>query len=96
MRLISCRRGSRHRSHIEPKADGNSRLNGGQLHVPQRAAVRRDSKLQSSPAEQPLGSEASAALRDRLLGELNELASGDEAALWAHRSLGEKNKLTAR
>ena len=34
-------------------------------------------------------------LRDRLVGQLNELADGDEAALWAHRSIGEKNKLTA-
>jgi hypothetical protein len=34
-------------------------------------------------------------MRDRLLGEINELAGGDEAALWAHRALAEKNKLTA-
>jgi hypothetical protein len=40
-----------------------------------------------------LGPEASAALRDRLLGELNGLGSGDDAALWAHRHLPEKNKL---
>jgi hypothetical protein len=79
----------------EPKGGGNSRLNGGQRHAPQRADGRRDSKLRSGPAEPPLGSEASAALRDRLLGEINELAGGDEAALWAHRSLAEKNKLTA-
>jgi hypothetical protein len=46
------------------------------------------------PGQPALGLEASAQLRDRLLGELNELASGDEAALWAHRSLPEKNKLT--
>ena len=42
-----------------------------------------------------LDPEASAQLRERLLGELNELAGGDEAALWAHRSLPEKNKLIA-
>jgi hypothetical protein len=40
-----------------------------------------------------LGPEASAALRDRLLTELNNLGSGDDAATWAHRCLGEKNKL---
>jgi hypothetical protein len=78
----------------EPKGGGNSRLNGGHRHAPQRAAARPDGKLQSNPTE-PLGPEASAALRDRLLGEINELASGDDAALWAHRSLPEKNKLTA-
>ena len=79
----------------EPKGDGNSRLNGGDRHAPQRPAVRRNGKLQSIPREPTLGPEASAALRDRLLGELNDLACGDDAALWAHRSLVEKNKLTA-
>ena len=79
----------------EPSNSGNSRLNGGQLHSPQRPFARREGKLQSSPAEQPLGSEVSAALRDRLLGEISGLADGDEAALWAHRTLAQKNRLTA-
>jgi hypothetical protein len=78
----------------EPKGGGNSRLNGGHLHAPLRASGRRDGKLQSNPTEPPLRPEASAALRDRLLGELNELASGDDATLWAYRSLADKNKLT--
>src|ERR1700733_5497905 len=78
----------------EPKAGGNGRLNGGHLHAPQRPAARGNGKLQASPTE-PLSPEASAVLRDRLVGQLNELADGDEAALWAHRSIGEKNKLTA-
>jgi hypothetical protein len=34
-----------------------------------------------------------AQLRDRLFAELNELGSGDDAATWAHRRLGEKNGL---
>jgi hypothetical protein len=79
----------------EPSSSSNSRLNGGRVHSPQRPLARRESKLQSSPAEQPLGSEVSAALRDRLLGEISGLADGDEAALWAHRTLAQKNKLTA-
>jgi hypothetical protein len=79
----------------EPKGGGNSRLNGGHLHAPQYPTARRNGKVQTNPAKPTLGSEASAALRDRLLGEINELAGGDEAALWAHRSLAEKNKLTA-
>jgi hypothetical protein len=40
-----------------------------------------------------LEAEASAALCDRLLAELNDLTSGDDAAIWAHRRLIEKNKL---
>ena len=39
--------------------------------------------------------EVSAQLRDRLLTELTALACGDDAALWAKRSLPEKNRLTA-
>ena len=42
-----------------------------------------------------LGPEASSALRDRLIAELSNLACSDDAAVWAHRSLVEKNKLTA-
>jgi hypothetical protein len=42
-----------------------------------------------------LGAEASAQLRDRLVAEVDNLGSGDDAAIWAHRSIGEKNKLTA-
>jgi hypothetical protein len=39
-----------------------------------------------------LGTEASAILRDRLLEELNGVSSGDDAALWAHRHLPERNR----
>jgi hypothetical protein len=40
-------------------------------------------------------SEPRRALRDRLVAELNALVCGDDAALWAKRSLPEKNRLTA-
>jgi hypothetical protein len=73
---------------------GNGSLNGGQLHTPYPAAGRSIAKVRSVLREPALSPEASAELRDRLLGGLNELASGDNAALWAHRSLPEKNKLT--
>jgi hypothetical protein len=42
-----------------------------------------------------LPSEQSAALRERLVGELAALKSADEAAAWAHRNLPAKNTLTA-
>jgi ERF superfamily len=79
----------------EPQGGSNIRLNGGHLHAPQFPAARRNGKHQSKSSEPPLGAEASAALRDRLVAELNDLAGGDDAAIWAHRSLVEKNKLTA-
>ena len=42
-----------------------------------------------------LGAEASARLRDRLMTELRELDSSDEAARWAHTILAQKNQLIA-
>ena len=42
-----------------------------------------------------LAAEPSAALRDQLIAEINELKGGEEIALWAHRRLPAKNTLTA-
>ena len=47
------------------------------------------------PAKPVLAADQSAALRDRLVAELDALQSADEAASWAHRSLPAKNTLTA-
>jgi hypothetical protein len=76
------------------KPRGSGSLNGGQLRAP-RPTGRWHAKAGPIAVEPALGPEASAELRNRLLGELNELASGDDAALWALRSLPEKNKLVA-
>jgi hypothetical protein len=46
-----------------------------------------------TPPKQALAPEASATLRDRLVGELSGLASAAEAATWAQRALGAKNAL---
>jgi hypothetical protein len=73
----------------------NGSLNGGQLHAPRPATGRSHAKAGSTAAEPALRPEASAQLRDQLLGQLKKLAGSDEAALWAHRSLPEKNKLIA-
>ena len=73
-----------------PEAAGNGRLNGGHRH---RSSVRRVSDPKG--AKPILRKEASAQLRDRLLAELNDLGGRDDAAMWAHRCLSEKNTLTA-
>ena len=70
----------------KPKATGNGRLSGGQAMPPRH---REEAKRQL------LAPEASAQLRDRLLAELSDLGGGDDLASWAHRSLPEKNRLTA-
>ena len=73
----------------KPAPNGHGRLNGGQG-IPGRGG----SKGISNPAKPILGPEASATLRDQLVGELKEIASSDDAAIWAHRILGAKNSLT--
>ncbi len=78
------------------KEDKNYRLNDGRRQNPaQQSTVGRDGKIGSNSNKPILEPEASAALCDRLIAELDDLSSGDDAAMWAHRSLGEKNKLTA-
>jgi ERF superfamily len=77
-----------------PKGHGSGRLDGGQHDPAQPAALRRG-QVRSNPADPMLEPEASAELRARLVAELNDIGCGDEAAIWAHRRLIEKNRLTA-
>ena len=83
----------------KPQGGSNGRLNGGQHHHPasrSAAGSRPGGKLHPHSTAAPmLGPEASAVLRDRLLGEVKELGSGDDAAVWAHRCLRDKNLLVA-
>ena len=47
-----------------------------------------------SPPKQALEPEKSAALRDRLLGEISALASQEQATAWAQKAMAAKNTLT--
>jgi hypothetical protein len=60
-----------------------------------RTAARRDIHAKTNSTQQIPGPAASAESRDRLLAELSALASADEAAHWAYRSLRAKNDLKA-
>jgi hypothetical protein len=75
---------------VEPprQPSRNRQLNGG-------AGPSRGTKVYPTAQKPILGSVQSAELRERLLPELSRLASGEDAAMWAHRSLPEKNRLTA-
>jgi len=75
-----------------PVGNIKGRLNGGQDPSIQEASARRRVKGVLSPSKS-LGPEQSTALRDRLVAELKDLKSGEEAAHWAHRILGAKNSL---
>ena len=75
---------------VTPPANTNSPLNGGRgpsANNRVRAAARA-----RTPILEP---EASAKLHEQLLVELKDIASADDAAIWAHRILGAKNTLTA-
>jgi ERF superfamily len=78
------------------KGTANTRLSGSAQPYPcHRAPVRHNSAKLLSPAAPALAPEASTQLRNRLLAELKDLGEADEAALWARRSLLEKNRLNA-
>src|SRR5436190_1989234 len=65
---------------------------------PSAPASRKRSNGSIHKSRQPkpvLATEASAALRDQLIAEINQLKDGDDIALWAHRRLAAKNMLTA-
>ena len=79
----------------KPKEGSNRRLNGGQRNPVQRSISPPRRKDHATSANPILGPEASAELRDRLLAELDDLGSADDAAIWAHRNLRAKNDLTA-
>jgi len=58
-------------------------------------ASNRNNRSRLITATPPLAAKASAELRERLMNALDDLASGDALALWAKRSLADKNRLTA-
>ncbi len=65
---------------------------GSPRHLPKKG---KSALEKNRPIEPPLTAEASEALRDRLIAELNGLGSGEDAALWAKRIIPERNKLMA-
>ena len=77
------------------KANGGQLNGGGQRSTKPEVTLQR-SETSKSPAANPvLGLHASAKLRERLIVEIGDLSSGDDAAKWAQQSLAEKNRLRA-
>ena len=83
-------------SGLEPPNGGAGvRSNGGtKPHSGYRPPVRRHSRVFPNLPALGLTPEASAQLRDQLLSQLDVIVDGDKAALWAKRSLPDKNKLS--
>ena len=61
---------------------------------PRAAASRRRTDELARPSRTLLGPDQSAALRERLLADLGELQTADEAAHWVHNNLSAKNTLS--
>ena len=65
----------------EPSAKKTKgRLNGDQEQSAQCSSISRSAKVLPSPRKAPLDSEASAALRERVIAELNHLGSTEDTA----------------
>jgi hypothetical protein len=60
-----------------------------------RVAGRRQPHAGATPPPAMLDPDASGALRDRLVAELQDIGSAEEAAMWAHRVLGSKGTMVA-
>ena len=76
-----------------PSGQGNGRLNSERRDRAPPSASRRDRQIHSNSAAPTLGTDELGTLRDRLVAELNQLGSSDDAATWAHRCLAEKTRL---
>jgi hypothetical protein len=68
-------------------------LNGRRAYPKRPLPTGRGAKAASVHFKQILDPEASAALRERLVAELKDLNSAEEAANWANRVLGDKDSL---
>jgi ERF superfamily/Protein of unknown function (DUF968) len=80
-----------------PKADQPDGLNGSTLNGLTPAVAMSEVRRRTPPARAArviLSPDQSSLERDRLLAELGDLQSADDAANWAHRSLPIKNTLT--
>ena len=76
------------------KVNGGQLNGGGQRSAKPEVTVRAEAP--KTPTANPvLGLHASAKLRERLIVEIGELASPDDAAKWVQQSLAEKNQLRA-
>jgi len=80
------------RTHEAPVRKTRGRPNGGPAHSDQ--ALLRVTRQNSQPnPTRLLEPDASAALRDQLVAELNDLRSGEQAATWGLQALVVKNTL---
>ncbi len=76
----------------KPK-DIGGKLNGGGPSNSVAPAITPRKGQEARSAEPALAADLSASLRQQLLAEITDLHSSDDAAIWAHRSMKQKNAL---
>jgi hypothetical protein len=77
----------------KPKTSSHKTNGSGPLTAAAPAVTPRKGQ-EALPTKPALAADLSAALCQQLLAEISDLASSDDAAIWAHHSLGRKNTLT--
>jgi len=77
----------------KPKTSGHKTNGSGPL-IAAAPAITPRKGHEARPAKPVLAADLSASLPQQLLAEINDLHSSDDAALWAHCSMGRKNALT--
>jgi hypothetical protein len=78
-----------------PTGNKRERFSGGERQSVQGASGVHRAKAGSTSYRAKLEPEQSAALREQLITELENIRSAEEAANWAHRVMGTKNSLAA-
>ena len=76
----------------KPK-DIGGKLNGGGPSNSVAPAITPRKGQEARSAKPALAADLSASLRQQLLAEISDLHSSDDAAIWAHRSMKQKNAL---
>jgi hypothetical protein len=79
---------------VKPKTSAH-KSNGGIRPAAAAPAIATRKSQEAPPTKPALTADLSATLRQQLLVEINDLASSDDAAIWAHRSMARKNALIA-
>jgi hypothetical protein len=78
----------------KPNATGGKLNGGGPPNIVVSATKPKKRPQDHQPAQAALEVDQSATLCQRLLAEINDLPSSDDAAIWAHGSMAQKNRLT--
>jgi hypothetical protein len=79
----------------EPAKASAHKSNGSGLSTAVKPTTKLHKRSENRLAKPALNVDQSAALCKRLLTEINDLSSSDDAAIWAHHSMGLKNELSA-